>query len=183
MSRRAWLVVLVLVVVVAGGIMALRKLSETEESRRAALLPQVRAALDGLRAALAARGIQTWIVSTRRTPEQQQAKLDAGVSGTKNSWHLLGRGVDLNVGIKNAAGKVVPDSNGKNEADYRIMQETAKLFGFRGIPNGSPFTADGKKAYITNPSGSKIWDVFHLEFTDGMTFAQAQAADARKVTA
>ena len=181
MSRWIW-IVLLLVVVVVGGAVAIRKLSETEAARLARLRPEVRAAFERLRAAMAAQGIQLYMISTRRTEEEQAQKVEAGVSATNNSWHLLGRALDFNVQIKDPkTGKLRSDNNGEDIEAYRKVQAAAKAYGFRGVPNGSPFTPDGKKAYLTLANGKKIWDVFHLEFPEGMTFAQAKARDAKAV--
>ena len=124
--------------------------------------------------------------STRRDEVEQAAKVAAGLSATKSSWHLLGRGIELYVGTpdgtknKDGTPKVVADVNGKNIAGYRRMHEVAKRHGGRGIPNGSPFDGKGNPAHITTSSG-KVWDVAHLEFSGGLTFAQAAAADAKAV--
>jgi len=178
-ARYVFLVLVVLLLVAGGAYVAVRKLGESEETRRQALQPKVRAAFDGLRAELSAvHGIELVLVSTRRTPEQQAAKVAAGVSATSNSWHLLGRAFDVQTARKNAAGKIVADPDGKDVASYQKLHELAKKYGLRGVPNGQPFDAKGAKAYITTSSG-KVWDVGHLEFAEGMTFAAAKAADEK----
>jgi hypothetical protein len=183
-SARAWIILLVVAFLIFGGVVALRKLSETEESRLAKLRPEVRAAYEQLRAAAAAEGIQLYVISTARTSAEQDAKAAAGVSGTDDSWHELKRAIDFNVQIKDATtGKLRADNKGENVAHYKRVHELAPRFGLTGIPKGSPFGPDGSKAYITNKQGSKIWDVFHLEFREGMTFAQAAKRDASKAVA
>ena len=176
-ARRVVLLLLVLVVV---AVALMRRLSETEASRLATLRPEVRAAFERLRAAMALQGVQLFVVSTRRTADEQAAKVAAGLSGTgSQSWHLLGRALDFNVGIRDTTtGKLRADAKAENVTDYRRVHDTAHVFGFRGIPDGRPFTIDGKPAYITNASGKKIWDVYHLEYTEGMSYAQAAKRDA-----
>lgn len=178
MSGRAWLFLLVVVVLLVGGAVVLRKLSETEQARLAKLRPEVRQRYLELRAAAAAHGVQMYVVSTRRTDEEQAGKVASGVSGTDDSWHELGRAIDFNVQWKDPAdGKLKADSKGKNIDGYRLVHRLAPTFGFKGIPNGSPFDSKGNPAYITNKRGQKIWDVFHLQYTEGMTFAQAAKRD------
>lgn len=178
---RGWIILLVVFLLVVGGAVALRKLSETEESRLAKLRPEVRRAYEQLRAAAAAQGVQMYVVSTRRTDEQQAAKVAAGVSGTDDSWHELGRGIDFNVQFRDpATGKLKADSKATNVEGYRKVHALAPRFGLTGIPKGSPFGPDGSKAYITNKKGQKIWDVYHLEFKEGMTFAQAAKRDVTR---
>lgn len=174
MTGRAWIILFVLVALVVGGVVALRKLSETEEARLARLRPEVRAAFEGLRARMAAQGVQLYVISTRRTEDEEAEKVAEKKSTTLNSFHLLGRAIDFNVQIKDpATGKVRSDNTGTDVETYRQVQAAARGFGFRGIPNGSPFKPDGSKAYLS----SGAWDVFHLEYTDGLTFAQAKLRD------
>ena len=174
MSGRAWLILLVVVALFVGGAVALRKLSETETARLAKLRPEVRTAYEGLRHYMAAQGIQLYLVSTVRTADEQAEKIEAGRSTTMNSFHRLGRALDFNVAIKDPkTGKVRADNKGENEADLKRVHAAAPRFGFKGIPNGSPWKPDGSRAYLSNGA----WDVFHLEFTEGMTFAQAAKKD------
>ena len=177
MTARAWIILLVLVLLAAGGAVALRKLGETEEQRRQRLLPQVRAAFDRVRAELSAtHGIELVIVSTRRTEDEQAVKVAEGKSTTNNSWHLLGRALDVQTARKSpTTGKYVADPNGKDLDSYKRLHEVARRHGFRGIPNGSPFTSEGKKALLSNG----VWDVYHIEYPEGMTFAQAAAKAAQ----
>lgn len=147
------------------------KLVETASEKRKldALVPGVRTAVETIRARLAARGIKTIVGSTRRTDTEQAALVAKGSSATNNSWHELGRAIDLYpVG---AAGGIAKES----EVDlYRAMVEEARKLGGESLA----FNSDGTKRYITTSAG-KVWDAGHLQFRDGMTFAQAQAA-ARK---
>lgn len=184
-ALRGWLLLFIVLAILVGGVVAVRKLSETEAARLAKLRPEVRDAVQRIRAELAREGIETFVGSTRRDEVEQAAKVAAGLSDTKSSWHLLGRGIELYVGTpdgknKDGTPKIVADVKGKNIAGYRRMHEVAKRHGGRGIPNGQPFDAKGNPAHITTSSG-KVWDVAHLEFSGGLTFAQAQAADTRKV--
>jgi hypothetical protein len=63
-----------------------------------------------------------------------------------------------------------PDLNGKRTELFRIMHERAELHGWRGIA----FNADGTKRYL-NTSKGRVWDGGHLEFPEGLTWAQAEA--------
>jgi hypothetical protein len=177
--NRGTIIVLVVLLLLVGGAVAVRQLGKSEAARRLALLPKVRSAFDGLRAELASSGIELVLVSTRRSQAEQDAKVKAGQSATNNSWHLLGRGLDVQTAKKNAQGKLVVDADAKDLASYKKLHEVAKRYGFRGIPQGSPFTSSGDKAYITNAQGKKIWDVYHLEFPEHYpSVAAARAADS-----
>jgi hypothetical protein len=193
-TPRAWLVVVAIVVLLAlaggGAAVIMRKISETEASRRALLEPDVQQAVDRIRADAAAEGIETMIGSTRRTADEQAAKVAAGLSATKNSWHTIGRALEMYVMRRipaptakdpNAT-KLSADVEGKEIAKYQRLHAIAKRHGGRGIPGGQPFTATGEKAYITTSAG-KIWDVAHIEFPGGFaTVADAlKAQQARKV--
>jgi hypothetical protein len=189
MDRRAIYIIVAIVVLLAlagGAAVVVRKLSETEASRRQLLEPDVRDAVDALRAAAAAEGIETMIGSTRRTADEQAAKVAAGLSATKNSWHTVGRALELYVMSPAPTAKdpkkLSADVNGKEVQKYRRLHELAKRFGGRGIPGGQPFTATGEKAYITT-NGGKVWDVAHIEFPGKYkTVAEVVAVQsARKV--
>lgn len=172
MNRRVLLLVglVVLLLLVGGGaVVAVRALSKSEAEREERLLPQVQAALERTRQDLAAEGIETWVGSTKRTDAEQAAKVAAGVSTTSNSWHLLGRAVDLYPVLP---GTNQPDLKGEHVDRFRRMHAVAAQHGFRGLA----FNADGSKRYITGSKG-KIWDGPHLEYPEGMTFAQAKAKD------
>lgn len=181
---RLLLLLVVLAILLLGGYLVLRKLSDAEEARLSTVRPEVRNAFGRLRAFMAAEGIELFVVSGGRTAAEQMAKVTAGLSGTgAQSWHLLGRAIDFNVGIRDpATGKLRADNKAEDVAAYRKVHAAAGVFGFRGIPNGSPFKPDGTRAYITNAAGNPLWDVFHLEYTGGMTFAEAKARDGRAVT-
>lgn len=169
---RTRLIVLLLVAVLllAGGAVAVRKLGLSEESRRQQLLPTVRTQLDALRAELSKMGIETFVGSTYRSSAQQDEIFEeSGTSSTRDSWHELRRAVDLKP-IDPKTGK--PDDAGKTwDTLFRTMHEVAKRRGWRGIA----FNADGSKKLITNSAGKKVWDGGHLEWRDGLTFAQAEA--------
>lgn len=130
------------------------------------LLPQVRDALAELRRRLKAKGIDTMVGSTKRTPAQQEGVVSDGTSATTRSWHVLGRAVDLYPYGPDGN----PDLDGRHVDRFRIMHTEAKALGFRGLA----FNADGTKRYITTSKG-KVWDGGHLEFPEGMTYAQAEA--------
>lgn len=166
---RRWVLVLVLVLVLlAGGAVALRALGKTEAANRAKLIEEAREALDDLRAELAAEGIETFVGSTLRTEDEQSGLVLVGASATNQSWHLLRRAVDLYV-IDPATKQ--PDLNAKLwDTLYRRMHQVAPRFGWTGIA----FNPDGSKKYI-NTSAGKKWDGAHLEFRGGMTWATAAA--------
>jgi hypothetical protein len=187
------LVVVVLLVLLGGGAaVVMRKISDSEASRRALLQPEVQSAVDRIRADAAAEGIETMIGSTRRSAEEQAAKVAAGLSATQNSWHTIGQALELYVmkaipaptSADPKATKLSADVNGTEIEKYRRLHEIAKRHGGRGIPGGQPFNADGSKAYITTSAG-KIWDVAHIEFPLGhRTVADAlKAQQTRKVVA
>lgn len=134
------------------------------------LLPQVRDRLAELRRRLEAMGIKTLVGSTKRTPAQQESVVAGGTSATTRSWHVLGRAVDLYP--YGPDGKA--DLDGRYVDRFRTMHAEAAKLGFRGLA----FNADGSKRYITTSKG-KVWDGGHLEFPEGMTYAQAEA-QARK---
>lgn len=153
---------------IGGNSVAEKPLLTSEQARAQQLLPQVQRALQQLQDALRAEGIDTYIGSTKRTEAQQAAVLAKGTSSTKNSWHLLRRAVDL---YPRDPKTKQPDLNGKNVALFKRMHDLAVKFGWRGLA----FNPDGSKRYITTSKG-KVWDGGHLEFPEGMTFAQAAKA-------
>lgn len=167
-----WIIIAAIVVLLLGGgaVVALRVLSKSESARKALLLPQVQSALERLQERLAARGVQTFIGSTRRSEDEQAAKYAAGLSATTKSWHLLGRALELYAVVDGE-----PDTSGKREDLIRIIHDEAPHEGFRGIA----YNADGTKHYIKNASGKPVWDANHLEYPEGMTWAQAAAEQAR----
>jgi hypothetical protein len=180
--KTRYVVVAIIVLVLLGGgvYVAARKLGETEASRLQQLQPKVRVAFEAGRAELSAvHGIELVVVSTRRTADQQAAKVAAGLSATSTSWHLLGRGIDVQTARKNSAGKLVADADAKDIDSYRRLHQVMGKHGFRGTPNGAAFNADGSVRTFKNAAGKAISDVGHLEYTEGLTFAQAQAADQK----
>ncbi len=169
-----WLIIIAIVLLLAGGgTVAVVKYvaTETEKKRLAGLLPQVRDALQRTRAALDAKGIRTLVGETRRDDALQAAHVADGVSATNNSWHKLGRAVDLYPYVD---GK--PDLDGKHVETFRTMQIEAGKNGFHNIA----FNTDGSLKYIVTSKG-KVWDGGHMQYTDGMTFAQAAAQQGVKV--
>lgn len=140
--------------------------TSTEKKRIEGLVPSAQQALRELRERLSAIGIRTLVGQTLRNVSEQNAVVSSGNSATKNSWHLVGRGVDLYPydGDK-------PDLNGKRIDLFRTMHAEASKLGWRGLA----FNPDGSKRYITTNKG-KVWDGGHLEFPEGMTFAQAKAS-------
>jgi hypothetical protein len=140
--------------------------SSSEQARAQQLIPAAQVALRDLQERLeTVHGIRTYVGSTRRRQAEQDANVAKGVSATKNSWHLLGRGVDL-YPYDPTTGK--PDLPGKQIELFRTMHLEAAKFGWRGLA----FNQDGSRRYITTTKG-KVWDGGHLEFPEGMTFAQA----------
>jgi len=143
----------------------MRALGKAEEARRQLLIPSARLALDGLRLELEEQhGIQTFVGSTLRTPSEQSVLVAGKASDTNQSWHLLGRAVDL-YPIDPATGK--PDLDGRRGELYLQMHRVAPNWGWRGIAYAD--LATGKKKYLK----SGVWDGGHLEFPEGMTWAQA----------
>jgi hypothetical protein len=170
MNQRTWLIILAIIIVLLGGgaaVLAIRELGKSEAARRLTLIPAARAALDDLIEDLAKLGVQVFVGSTRRTPTEQSVAVSSGASSTQQSWHLLDRAVDL-YPIDPETGQ--PDLNGKRTELFRIMHERAELHGWRGIA----FNADGTKRYL-NTSKGRVWDGGHLEFPEGLTWAQAEA--------
>jgi hypothetical protein len=143
----------------------MRALGKKEEANRQALIPEARAALDGLRAQLMEEhGIDTLIGQTKRTLAQQTAAQAIGASDTPDSWHLIGRAVDLYV--YGPDGK--PDMDGRHTDRYLAMHRVAAEHGWRGIA----FDLEtGKKKYLK----SGKWDGGHLELRSGMSFTLARA--------
>jgi len=145
-------------------------LTTSEEARLQQLVPSAQVALRRLQARLLELGIGTYVGSTARTEAQQAANVSKGVSATNHSWHRLRRGVDLYPKLPNGQ----PDLQGTQLEKFRTMHLEAEKFLWRGLA----FHKDGSKRYITTNKG-KVWDGGHLEFPEGMTWAQAEAA-ARK---
>jgi hypothetical protein len=182
--RTALLVLAVLLVLGGGAYVAARKLGVTEAGRLDQLLPKVRAAFERGRAELSSvHKIELVVVSTRRSADEQAAKVEAGLSATRQSWHLLGRGIDVQTGRADEDGDLQWDPEGRDLDSYRKLQQVMGKYGFRGTPNGAAFNADGSVRKFANASGKQISDIGHLEWTEGMTFAQAQAKDAKEASA
>jgi hypothetical protein len=142
----------------------------SEEARAAQLIPTAQLALERTRAELEQDwGIRTYVGSTRRNPDEQAKIVAKGNSATQKSWHLLGRAVDL-YPYDPDTGK--PDLAGKHVDLFRTMQEVGAGYGWTNIA----FNPDGSKRLITttkNGKQVKVWDGGHMQFTEGMTFAQA----------
>jgi len=144
----------------------MRALGKKEAANRAALVPEAREALDQLRSVLEERhGIDTLIGQTKRTVADQAGAQAVGRSDTADSWHLLGRAVDLYV--YGPDGK--PDMDGRHTDRYLTMHREAAALGWRGIAFD---LATGKKKYLS----SGKWDGGHLEYRGGLTFAAARTA-------
>lgn len=171
MSRRTIILLVILAVVLMLTPVAVKVIATaSEEKKLAALQPHIRTRVETIRARLAARGVKTIVGSTRRTDAEQEALVDKGVSSTNNSWHELGRAVDLYpVG---AEGGIAKESE---IALYRVLVEEAVKLGATSYA----FNADGSKKYLTNKAGKKYWDAGHIHWTDGLTFAAAAAADQK----
>ena len=141
----------------------------TPAGRRAGLLPEVREALDAAIAELAADGIRVHVGQTIRSSSDQLQLVAAGASGTTRSWHLLGRAADI-YPYDPATGRL--DMAGSNDALYRRMHAAFTRQGFKNLA----YNPDGTRRYITTTKDGKkrkIWDGGHVEFTGGMTWAQA----------
>jgi hypothetical protein len=145
-------------------------LTTSEEARLQQLVPSAQAALRRLQARLLEQGIGTYVGSTARTEAQQAANVSKGVSATNHSWHRVRRAVDLYPLLP--TGK--PDLQGTQLELFRRMHQEAEKLLWRGLA----FNKDGSKRYITTNKG-KVWDGGHLEYPEGMTWAQAESA-ARK---
>jgi hypothetical protein len=163
-----WIGAVILVLTMSVGKVLVETLSE--KKKLAGLIPPARSAVQDLRQALLNRGIRTLVGQTRRTDEQQ-ANIDPGKTGTSDSWHELGRAVDLYV--YGPDGK--PDMAGAHTDIYRTMHAEAKRFGLSGLA----FNPDGSKRFITTKAGTKVWDGGHLQFTSGLSYAAASDADRK----
>lgn len=154
-------IIVLLIIVLFSGIKIVATV--TEQKRLNGLIPSVRAKVETLRNILASKGIKTLVGSTLRTTSEQASAVASGNSSTSNSWHLLGRAIDL---YPYRAGQ----SWDKGDAiDYKVMHDEAVKLGGQGLA----FNPDGSKRFI-NTSKGKIWDGGHIEFRDGMTFEQAK---------
>lgn len=157
-----------------GGIMpglppvAPRKLTSAEEKRIAKLVPEVQKKVRELIVLTAARGVQLFVGSTDRTPEEQLEKIRQGRSGATTSWHLAARAADIYVIDPNTK---QPDTGGKRSDLYTVMGRAAESLGFRWLGTGLIKT---KYASYTDPN--------HVEYRGGMTWAQAMASVGRSAT-
>lgn len=152
----------------AQGLDTVRDLTTSEADKRASLLPEVQPAFDRLRAAAAAAGIDFHLVSAIRTADEQADNLAKGASATSHSWHLLGRAVDLWV-LDPETGAW--DSAGRREDLYRRLHlEIAAPLGWQTIA----FNPDGSARYIQTSKG-RTRDLAHLQYTSGLTWADAAA--------
>lgn len=143
----------------------MRALGKAEAARRAQLVPSAQLALDGLRLELEERhGIRTFVGQTRRTSSEQKVLVAGGASDTEQSWHLVDRAVDLYL-VDPATGD--PDLNAKlPDSMWLTMHQVANRWGWR-VPFRDLTT--GKRKYLK----SGAWDGGHLEYREGLTFAQA----------
>lgn len=141
----------------------------TEAAKIDALRPEVADALRAARADLLDQGMKTLVGQTKRTADEESAAVARGSSATHNSFHVLGRAVDL-YPYDPDTGEA--DMNGVNVDLFKQMHAVLANYGFTNIA----FNADGSKKYITTSKG-KVWDGGHAQFTNGMTFAQAAVAD------
>ena len=137
-----------------------------EDERLKRLQPHIRARVIELQRRLLARGVRTFIGTTRRTTAKQAEAQAAERSATPRSWHLIGRAVDLYV-IDPATGQ--PDTKAKRLDLYRILWEEAKKLG------AIVFTKP-----IRLPSGKRVFDAAHVYWTDGLRWNEAVRDAARK---
>lgn len=163
------LIIAAVLLVLGGGAVVVRKLTKSEETRRDQLQPSARAALERLLARCEARGVECFVGSTGRSTEQQLANIEAGLSDTKDSWHLLGLAVHV---VPLVDGE--PDVKVAREDLLRIVHEEAAAVGFHQIAYVDLKT--WKKKYLK----SGAWDANHFEWRQGRTYAQAKAALAAK---
>lgn len=127
-----------------------------------------------LKSRLAARGIQLFTGSTRRTQEEEEGHKAAGRSATSMSWHMSGRALDA-YPINPATGKA--DFKAVRADLFRVMHQEWHRLGGHGLAY-LPYP-DGPNRIIRGPHGS-FWDAGHLEFRGGYaTAAQAYAAAQR----
>jgi hypothetical protein len=162
-------IVLALAILTGGGAVVVSHVTrkKSEKDRLEQLLPHVRAKLEALIARLAAKGLHVYVGSTARDEAEQAALVAGGKSTTNNSWHRLRRAVDL-YPIDPLTNE--PDLAGHNLELFRKMHAEAKALGFVGLA----FNNDGSVRYLQKADGKKFWDGGHLQWTDGMTFAQAE---------
>lgn len=145
----------------AGFSAPIRPLTSAEQARLAQLMPEVQGLVLELQRRLAARGIQIFIGSTGRTDAEQSAQVAAGRSATNQSWHEVGRAVDIYV-IDPSTGQ--PDTKALRADLYGVMGAEAQELGFRWL------------GFQTLKSGSGTFsDPYHIELREGDTYAQAQA--------
>ena len=137
-----------------------------EDERLKRLQPHIRARVLELQRRLRARGVRTFIGTTRRTTTEQAEALATGRSTTPRSWHLIGRAVDLYV-IDPATGQ--PDTMAQRLDLYKILWEEAKRLG------AVVFTKP-----IRLKSGKKLFDAAHVYWTDGLTWKAAVTEAAQK---
>lgn len=139
----------------------IRPLTDAETERESRLIPAVREALYALRRALARAGIQTFVGQTWHSAEQAERGFLEGRSATRQSWHMTGRAVDIYV-IDPATGK--PDVHANRMDLYERMGALARKLGWRWLGTG----------VIVNPeTGATFRDPYHLEYRQGLTYAQA----------
>lgn len=170
--KRWLLILLVLALLATGGAIVVRELTKTEAARLQTVQPQVRAAYERLRALLEQRGVESFVVSAGRTAEQQAAKVAAKLSDTNNSWHRLGRALDLWLRRR---GESDWDKNARDAALYAELRDAAPLAGFSTIAWRQ--TSSGwEKKYLSGGA----WDAGHIQFTEGLKFADAAALDAAR---
>lgn len=166
--RRWFFIVGLLVILLIGSGVGIKLITTAGELLRIqGLLPPVRKALQTLREKLAGVGIRTAVRSTRRTPTEQAELVALGKSDTSQSFHVIGRAVD--VYVFGPDDKL--DLDGKYEDRYLTMHKIAATLGFTNVA----YDAAWKPKYLK--SGAR--DLGHLQFTGGMTFAQAQAFDSK----
>lgn len=137
-----------------------------EDARLKRLQPHIRARVLELQRRLRARGVRTFVGTTRRTTAEQTEAQAADRSATPRSWHLIGRAVDLYV-IDPTTGQ--PDTMARRLDLYKILWEEAKRLG------AVVFTKP-----IRLKSGKKLFDAAHVYWTDGLTWKAAVVEAARK---
>ena len=137
----------------------LRALTPAEARRLAQLVPSAQAALHRLRAALARRGIQTFVGQTAQSFEDAAKMYATGRSATKKSWHRVNRAVDLYVVVGG-----VPDLRAQHNDLYERMGAVARASGWRWL---------GTRLLKNATTGATFTDPQHLEWREGLTWEQA----------
>ena len=171
MNGRLWLVLLLLLLLAGGTVIAVRALTDSEESKRQKLMPDARDKLDQLRAACAGAGIETRLGETLRSSSQQAANVAAGLSSPTTlgkGWHTVGRAWHLYAIVDGEA-----DTKAEREDLILAMHKLAVGLGIRTIAYDPETWA--KK--MTHTSKGAVWDANHFEYHGSPALSWEAAAD------